>query len=258
MKLEFKFNEELKCNELVIERWCNYGNSKKLSIFGDFNKVEILEETREFIDCLDSKNNRLVFPGVSSTSPWNYSIDLTKKEVYISWVLMKDKRFVESRIARGKQLGLVVPELKYLDKALIKSESITGIRIKESNEIIDIDYINNTIFSNRISPKMVKEEKSINYCKDIINDIISRIECNYKKLLENNYIQEKLSIDLFGKLLRLEKDPIHNCIIYFDISHEIEQLIRAQQKLSKDSRKHILEYLEKSYKNLLIKNDYKL
>ena len=258
MKLEFKFNEELKCNELIVERWCSYGNYKKLSIFGNFDKVDILEETREFIDCLNSINNRLIFPCVSSTSPWNYSIDLIKKEVCINWEVVKDKGVIERRAVRRRQFGLVVPEPKFLDRALIKFDSITGIRIREASEIIDIDYVNNTISSKRLSPKMIKEEKVISHYNDVIDDIISKINHNYNKLLENNYIQEEFSIDLFEKSLRLEKDPVHNCIIYFDISDDIKHLKYAQQKLSKDSWKHILDYIEKSYKNLLIKNNYVL
>ena len=256
MKIKFKFNEKLKCSELIIERWCNYGNYKKLSIFGNFDKVDILEETREFIDCLNSINNRLVFPGVSSTSPWNYSIDLIKKEVCINWEVVKDKGLVERRAARRRQLGLIVPEPKFLDRALIKFDSITGIRIREASEIIDIDYVNNTISSKRLSPKMIKEEKDISYCKDIIDNIISKIDHNYKKLLENNYIQEEFPIDLFEKLLRLEKDPVHNCIIYFDISSEIGILNQFRQKLHKDSLNNVLDYLKESYKNLLTKNSY--
>ena len=46
--------------------------------------------------------------------------------------------------------------------------------------------------------------------------------------------------------------------MYFDISDEIKQLKRAQQKLSNVSLKSVLDYIEKSYKNLLIKNNYVL
>lgn len=257
MKIEFKFNEKLNCGELIVARWCNYGSYKKLSVFGNFDQASVLEDTGDFIDCLNEINNQLVFPNVSSTAPWNYSINLTKKEICINWAVIKDKGAVERRAARRKQFGLIVPEPRFLDKAVIRLESITGIRIREENEIIDVDYINNTISSNRISPKMIKEEKDINYCKDIVDDIISKIEYNYEKLLENSYIQEKFSKSLFERSLRIEKDPIQNYIVYFDISPEIGELYRYNQRLSSDAQNDVLGYLEKSYNKLLIKNDYK-
>lgn len=253
MKIEFKFNEKLNRNELIIERWGSYGGSKKLLVFGEFDHVNVLEETGEFIDCLDKVNNKLRFSSVSYTTPWNYSVNLAKNEIFICWSLIKDLAKGKRRVSRS-----LLPEIKILDKAIISVDSkITGIRICTADEIVDIDYINNTISSEKYTSKMKKEENDINSCKDIINDIISKIEYNYEKLYKNNYIQERFSSSLFEKSLRLEKDPIQNCIIYFNISNEISSLHSFMRRLHEDARDVISEYLEKSYKDLLIRKDHK-